>query len=152
MQGNRKNILVLDSGCSGHMTGNKALLSEFEEKAGPVLSYGDGNLGHILGYGKIAFGNVIIQEVALVDGLKHNLLSISQITDRGYHVDFFETHCEITSKKDGKVVLTGYRRGNIYAANLFSNTDDKMICLFTKASVDESWNWHRKYLISTSPT
>ncbi|KAL8103342.1 hypothetical protein AgCh_027783 [Apium graveolens] len=64
--GNRKNILVLDSGCSGHMTGNKALLSDFVEKAGPSISYGDGNIGKTLGYGNINLGNVIIKEVALV--------------------------------------------------------------------------------------
>ncbi|KAL8089938.1 hypothetical protein AgCh_039411 [Apium graveolens] len=68
--GNRKNILVLDSGCSGHMTGNKALLSDFVEKAGPSVSYGDGNIGKTLGYGNINLGNVIIKEVALVSGLK----------------------------------------------------------------------------------
>ncbi|KAL8116381.1 hypothetical protein AgCh_022764 [Apium graveolens] len=97
--GNMKNILVLDSGCSGHMTGNKALLSEFVEKAGPSVSYGDGNIGKTLGYGNINLGNVIIKEVALVSGLKHNLLSISQICDRGYHVDFFEEHCEVKAKQ-----------------------------------------------------
>ncbi|KAL8127724.1 hypothetical protein AgCh_014592 [Apium graveolens] len=97
--GNRKNILVLDSGCSGHMTGNKALLSDFVEKAGPSISYGDGNIGKTLGYGNINLGNVIIKEVALVSGLKHNLLSISQICDRGYHVDFFEEHCEVKAKQ-----------------------------------------------------
>ncbi|KAL8104298.1 hypothetical protein AgCh_028500 [Apium graveolens] len=113
-KGNRKNILVLDSGCSGHMIGNKALLSDFVEKAGPSVSYGDGNIGKTLGYGNINLGNVIIKEVALVSGLKHNLLSISQICDRGYHVDFFEEHCEVVSKSKGKVVLKGYRRVNIY--------------------------------------
>ncbi|KAK1372595.1 hypothetical protein POM88_028788 [Heracleum sosnowskyi] len=128
----------------GHMTGNKSLLSDFEKKAGPKVSYGDGNIGHTLGYGNIVIGNVIIQNVALVEGLKHNLLSISQITDRGYHVNFYESHCEITSKKDGKVILTGYRRGNIYEANLHSATDGTMTCLLSKASVDESWNWHKK--------
>ena len=61
------------------MTGNKALLSDFVEKAGPNVSYGDGNIGKTLGYGNINLGNVIIQSVALVSGLKHNLLSISQI-------------------------------------------------------------------------
>ncbi|KAL8155306.1 hypothetical protein AgCh_000618 [Apium graveolens] len=48
-KGNMKNILVLNSGCSGHMTGNKALLSNFVEKAGPGVSYGDGNTGKTLG-------------------------------------------------------------------------------------------------------
>ena len=94
-----KNILVLDSGCSGHMTRNCSLLSDFEEKAGPVVSYGDGNTGRTLGYGKITVGNVIIQNVALVDGLKHNLLSVSQVTDRGYDVKFKDTHGEVVCKK-----------------------------------------------------
>ncbi|KAL8097413.1 hypothetical protein AgCh_030516 [Apium graveolens] len=97
--GNRKNILVLDSGCSGHMTGNKALLSDFVEKAGPSVSYEDGNIGKTLGYGNINLGSVIIKNVALFSRLKHNLLSISQICDRGYHVDFFEEHCEIKAKQ-----------------------------------------------------
>ncbi|KAL8110327.1 hypothetical protein AgCh_026159 [Apium graveolens] len=64
------------------MTSYKSKLSEFEEKVGPRFSYGDGNLGKILGYGKIKVGNVIIENVALVTGLKHNLISVSQICDR----------------------------------------------------------------------
>ncbi|KAL8096136.1 hypothetical protein AgCh_037185 [Apium graveolens] len=144
-KGNRKNILVLDSGCSGHMTGNKALLSDFVEKAGPSVSYGDGNIGKTLGYGNINLGNVIIKDVAdLVSGLKHNLLSISQICDRGYHVDFFTEHCEIVSKSKEKIVLKGFRRGNIYEAKLSTSSDGSAICLVSRASTEESWNWHKK--------
>ena len=126
------------------MTGNKSLLSEFEEKVGPAVSYGDGNLGQTLGYGNIEIGNVIIEKVALVSGLKHNLLSISQITDRGYHVNFMKNHCEIINKKTRKIVLTGYRHGNIYEANLSSNTDGTITCLLSKASISDSWIWHKK--------
>ncbi|KAL8125156.1 hypothetical protein AgCh_012724 [Apium graveolens] len=70
----QEKILVQDSGCSGHMTGNKALLSDFVEKAGLGVSYGDGNIGKTLGYGNINLWNVIIESVALVSVLKHNLL------------------------------------------------------------------------------
>ncbi|KAK1371594.1 hypothetical protein POM88_037686 [Heracleum sosnowskyi] len=126
-KGKKKNVLVMDSGCSVHMTENKALLSEYEEKAGPTVSYGDGNIGQTLGYGNIIIGNVIIEKVALVKGLKHNLLSISQITDRGYHVNFYSTHCEVVSKATGKKALTGYRHGNIYEANIQSNTDGSLL-------------------------
>ncbi|KAL8127054.1 hypothetical protein AgCh_014106 [Apium graveolens] len=142
--GNRKDILVLNSGCSGHMTGNKALLSDFVEKTGPGVSYGDGNMGKTLGYGNINLGNVIIEKVALVSGLKHNLLSVSQICDRGYHVDFFEEHCEVVSKSTGKVVLKGYRHGNIYESKLSTSTDGSAICLLSRASIEESWDWHKK--------
>ena len=51
------------------MTGNKALLSDFVEKAGPSVSYGDGNIGKTLGYGNINLGNVIIETVALSQDL-----------------------------------------------------------------------------------
>lgn len=71
------------------------MLSEYEKKYGSMVFYGDDNIGRTLGYGNIVFGNVIIEEVALVEGLKHNLLSISQMTARGYHVDFHEIHCNV---------------------------------------------------------
>ena len=73
--------------------------------------------------------------IALVSGLKHNLLSISQICDRGYHVDFFEERCELISKSTGKVVLKGYRHGNIYEAKLSLNSDNSAVCLMGRASV-----------------
>ena len=126
------------------MTGNRALLSDFEEKVGPGISYGDGNIGVILGYRNIKLGNVIIETVALVSGLKHNLLSISQICDRGYHVDFFEDHCVIVSNSTRKVVLKGFRHGNIYEAKLSTNSDGSAICLLSRASIEESCNWHKK--------
>ena len=126
------------------MIGNKSLLSEFMEKAGPVASYENGNLGQTLGYGNIVVENVIIEKVALVSGLKHNLLNIGQITNRGYHVSFMEEHCEIISKKTRKIILTGYRHDNIYEADLSSNTGGTITCLLSKESVNDSWIWQNK--------
>ena len=70
------------------MTGDHSLLTGFEEKAGPGVTFGDDNKGYTLGYGKIKKENVIIEKVALVDELKHNLLSISQLCDNGNKVQF----------------------------------------------------------------
>ena len=36
---------VLDSGCSRHMTGDRALLSNVVEKAGPIVTFGDDSKG-----------------------------------------------------------------------------------------------------------
>ncbi|KAL8125285.1 hypothetical protein AgCh_012825 [Apium graveolens] len=140
----RRNALVLDSGCLGHMTGYKSLLSEFEEKASPRVSYGDENLGKILGYGKIKVGNVIIENIALVAGLKHNLISVSQICDRGYHVNFYEEHCEIVSKSDDKITLTGVRHGSLYEVRVSTSIDDSEVCLLSRASMEDSWNRHKR--------
>ncbi|KAL8147765.1 hypothetical protein AgCh_005182 [Apium graveolens] len=100
--------------------------------------------GKILGYGKIKIGNVIIENVALVAGLKRNLISVSQICDRGYHVNFYEEHCEIFSKSDGKITLTGVRYGSLYEARVSTRIDNSEVCLLSRASVKDSWNWNKR--------
>ena len=134
----------MDSGCSRHMTGDSTLLTEFKERAGPSITFGDDSKGFTMGYGLISKNNVIIDEVALVDGLKHNLLSISQLCDRGNSVSFNSEACVVTNKKDNKVVLTGVRKGNVYLADFNSTDAESITCLFSKASQDESWLWHKK--------
>jgi len=48
------------------------------------VTYGNNNRGRILGVGDIGGDDdVIIKDMLLVDGLKHNLLSISQLCDKG---------------------------------------------------------------------
>ncbi|KAL8110022.1 hypothetical protein AgCh_025944 [Apium graveolens] len=89
---------------------------------------GDGNLGKILGYEKI----------------KHNLVSVSQICDRGYHVNFYEEHCEILSKTEGKIAMTSLRHGSLYEARVSISTDESEVCLLSRASVEDSWNWHKR--------
>ena len=79
---------IIDSGCSSHMTGDKALLSNMVEKAGPWVTFGDDNKGFKKGHGNLEIGNFVIENISLVDGLKHNLLSVSQFTDKGYEVNF----------------------------------------------------------------
>ena len=77
MQGGRKNLWYLDSGCLRYIPGYSALLSKFEKRAGPSITFRDDSKGYTLGYGLISKGNVIIDNVALVKGLKYNMLSIS---------------------------------------------------------------------------
>ena len=40
------------------MTGDKALLSQFEEKVGPKSTFGDDSQGFSMGYGNLNVGNV----------------------------------------------------------------------------------------------
>ena len=59
------------------MTGDRALLSNVVEKDGPVVTFGDNSKGLTQGYGSLQAENVIIENVSVVQGLQHNLLSIS---------------------------------------------------------------------------
>ena len=87
----------------------------------------------------ISKDNVIIEEVALVDGLKHNLLSISQLCDKGNSVTFNKETCVVINNQNNKLVLTGMRRGNMYLADFNSNKAEYVTCLLSKASQDERW-------------
>ena len=44
-----------------------------------------------------------IESVLLVDGLKHNILSISQLCDKGFKVIFKTSHCIIKDEKKGLI-------------------------------------------------
>ena len=144
MRGGRKNLWYLDSGCSRHMTEDSTLLRKFEERAGLSITFGDDSEWFTQGYGLILKGIVIIDNVALVKGLKHNLLSISQLCDRGHQIWFSNQACVISDKKDNKVVLTRNRKGNVYIADFNSTNAESITCLFRKASLDDSWLWHKK--------
>ena len=89
-------LWYLDSGCSKHMTGNKALWKTlFEGKIGIVI-FGDGSKSVIRGIGTMdILGLLVFEGVWFVDGLKVNLLSISQIYNNGLNVLFTKYECEI---------------------------------------------------------
>lgn len=110
-------VWYLDSGCSRHMTGSRDLLQEFVEKDGPQVTFGDNSRGKTKGYGTLLIGTVHIHNVTYVDGLKHNLLSVSQFCDRGYLVEFSTNICLVRNALTKQVLLTGFRNGNIYLAD-----------------------------------
>ncbi|MCR2848021.1 hypothetical protein KN825_15825, partial [Weizmannia coagulans] len=79
------------------------------------MTFGDNNKGRIIGHGSIGkSSSTIIENVLLVDGLKHNLLSISQLCDKGYEVVFNKLKCSILDPKDGKTIFVGHRNVNVY--------------------------------------
>ena len=70
----------LDSGCSRHTAGDKSFFTKLSSKDGGFVTFEDNKKGKIIGIGSIGISlNPSIENVLLVDGLKHNLLSISQL-------------------------------------------------------------------------
>ncbi|GJT95808.1 ribonuclease H-like domain-containing protein [Tanacetum coccineum] len=63
-----KNKGIVDSGCSRHMTGNKAYLAEFQDFNGGPIAFG-GSKGYITGKGKIKTGKLDFEDVCFVKEL-----------------------------------------------------------------------------------
>ena len=83
-----------------------------------------------------------IKNVQYVNGLKHNLLSISQLCDKGFKIEFYKNCCLICEAISGEVVHIGTRIGNIYMLNTEHASFDELSCLVSK--IDDSWLWLRR--------
>ena len=75
-------LWYLDSGCSRHITRDHTLFKESESKKGDNVTFGDWRKSQIKGKGIISLpGLPDIANVLYMEGLRVNLLSISQICD-----------------------------------------------------------------------
>ena len=127
------------------MTGDMTNLVNFKFEDGPNVIFGDNGVGRTLGYGTVQTGTVSLSPVAYVDGLKHNLLSISQLSDKGYKTHFTKQCCEVIEVSTGEVKLTGKRKGNVYMIHLEDIHSEKSLCMIAKASHEECQLWHRRF-------
>ncbi|GJT10212.1 putative ribonuclease H-like domain-containing protein [Tanacetum coccineum] len=145
-----KNKGIVDSGCSRHMTGNKAYLAEYQDYNGGPVAFG-GSKGYITGKGKIKTRKLDFEDVCFVKELQHfNLFSVSQMCDKKNKVLFTDTECLVLSPDfklpdENQVLLRVPRQNNMYSFNLENIVPSGgLACLIAKATVDESNKWHRR--------
>jgi len=72
----------LDSGCSRHMTSKRSIFQDLQMKKGRKEIFGGNHHGKVM----------------VVEGLQHNLLSISQLCDSGNRVVFNRDQCIVNNK------------------------------------------------------
>ncbi|GJS19420.1 putative ribonuclease H-like domain-containing protein [Tanacetum coccineum] len=145
-----KNKGIVDSGCSRHMTGNKAYLAEFQDFNGGPVAFG-GSKGYITGKGKIKTRKLDFEDVCFVKELQHfNLFSVSQMCDKKNKVLFTDSECLVLSPEfkvpdENQVLLKIPRQNNMYSFNLENIVPSGgLACLIAKATTDESNKWHRR--------
>ncbi|GKD92891.1 putative ribonuclease H-like domain-containing protein, partial [Tanacetum coccineum] len=117
-----KNKGIVDSGCSRHMTGNKAYLAEFQDFNGGPVAFG-GSKGYITRKGKIKTRKLDFENVCFVKELQHfNLFSVSQMCDKKNKVLFTDSECLVLSPEFKRISLFNCQRPHL----------------------DESNKWHRR--------
>ncbi|GJX48584.1 retrovirus-related pol polyprotein from transposon TNT 1-94 [Tanacetum coccineum] len=84
-----------------------------QEESGPKVVFRDDSSGDTEGYGSVNCNGITFTRVAYVNGLKHNLKSISQLCDANYKVLFTKTQGTIYNQND-EVVLIYPRRRDVY--------------------------------------
>nr|GFA71532.1 hypothetical protein [Tanacetum cinerariifolium]GFA72130.1 hypothetical protein [Tanacetum cinerariifolium] len=104
---------------SKHMTGNRALLTNFVEKFLGTVRFGNNDFAVIAGYGDVVIGP---------------------------RVAFQKSTCFVRNE-DGVDLLTGDHSSNLYTIALNEVASNSLTCLLAKAS-SQSWLWHQHHLCS----
>nr|GEW23038.1 hypothetical protein [Tanacetum cinerariifolium] len=108
-------LWIIDLGCSKHMTGNRALLTNFTEKFLGTVRFGNNDFAVIAGYGDVVIGSMTIKK----------------------------STCFVRNE-DGVDLLTGDRSLNVYTIALNEVASNSSTCLLAKASSSKSWLWHQR--------
>nr|GFB43541.1 retrovirus-related Pol polyprotein from transposon TNT 1-94 [Tanacetum cinerariifolium] len=136
-------LWIIDSGCSKHMMGNRALLTNCMEKFLGTVRFGNNDFAVIAGYGDVVIGSMTIKKVYYDEGLGHNLFSVGQFYDKVLKVVFRKSTCFVRNE-DGVDMFTGDLSSNLYTIDLNEVASNYSICLLAKASSSQSWLWHQR--------
>ena len=111
-------------------------------KEGRVVTFDDNDKGKIIGIGKIQITpTIFIDNIMLVDNLKHNLLSISQLYDKRFKVIFKLSSYIVTSLLDDSIKFIRYRYGNIYLVDLDEIAMKSGQCLVANDAKIKETSW-----------
>jgi hypothetical protein len=118
------------------MTGNKKWFSSLTPLSHKeYVTFGDDKKGKVLGTGVIKVNDCFtLNNVTLVDRLRYNLLSVSQLCDADLSVLFRKSDSHVLDSS-GKRVCGISCIGNIFQAN-FSSAQSSLRCLISQSSFE----------------
>ncbi|KAJ0522113.1 putative RNA-directed DNA polymerase [Helianthus annuus] len=136
----------LDSGCSNHMTGDKSLFITLNESERREVRTGDDKKLEVLGSGDVAISikgtEKRVPNVFYVEGLKHNLLSVGQLVQKGYEVKFSNRECRIKDKTGETIGIVNMTGNKMFPLNLSQDLIPRAYSMITQ---DLSALWHQRY-------
>jgi hypothetical protein len=118
------------------MTGNKKWFSSLTPLSHKeYVTFGDDKKGKVLGTGIIKVNDCFtLNDVALVDRLRYNLLFVSQLYDDNLSVFFHKSDSHVLDTS-GMHVCGISRIGNVFQAD-FSSAQSSLRCLISQSSFE----------------
>jgi hypothetical protein len=106
------------------------------------VTFEDDKKGKVLATGVIKVNDCFtLNDVTLVDWLRYNLLSVSQLCDADLSVFFYKSDSHVLDSS-GKRVCSISRIGNVFQSD-FSSAQSSLRCLISQSS-SELEKWHRR--------
>ncbi|XP_040965721.1 uncharacterized protein [Gossypium hirsutum] len=131
---------LLDSGCTNHMSPDATIFKTLDRTCKTKVKIGNGQLINAEGRGDVLIhtstGGKIISNVLLVPEIDRNLLSITQLLEKGYSVVFKEKECQIFYPS-GSNLITVTMTDKCFEVDWPNDLHSACI-----ASTDDSRLWH----------
>jgi hypothetical protein len=142
MDGGLEHTWLIDSGCLRYMTENKKWFSSLTPLSHKeYVTFGDDKKGKVFGTDVIKINDhFILNDVPLMDKLKYNLLSASQLIDTDLDVLFRKTGSQVFDSS-GNLVSGISHIGKVFQDD-FSFAQSSVKCLISQSS-SELWKWHK---------
>ena len=113
-------------------------IEHFEHCDGGSVRFGNNEPCCIKGKGHISLTNELVCDNAYwVEGLEQNLLSVAQLMNIGFKVEFMNGKERLLDDKGNLIGLGKQTKGNLFCLDLGD-------CLCFIAQVEESWLWHKR--------
>jgi hypothetical protein len=143
MDGALENTWLMDFGCLRHMTGDKKWFSSLTPISHKeYVTFGDVKKDKVLGTNVIKVNDFFtLNDIAFIDKLRYNLLSVSQLIDANLDVLFGKSDSHVLDSS-GKRVCDISRIGKVFQTD-FSCAQSSMKCLISQSS-SELWKWHMR--------
>ncbi|GJW03598.1 retrotransposon protein [Tanacetum coccineum] len=114
------------------MTENRRLFTSYKAYYGGHVVFGSNLKGKVVGGGNISHDSIIIS------GLAFNLISVGQLCDDDFSVNFTKIDCAISTNE--KTLAKGHRRNGLYTCKLGDNSKQQ---IYLASVVDNSTLWHK---------
>jgi hypothetical protein len=126
----------MDSSCSRHKTGNKKLFSSLTPLSHKeYVTFGDDKKGKVPGTSIIKVNDYFtLNDVTLVDKLRYNLLSVSQLVDADLDALFRKSGSQVLDSS-GKYVCGISHLKKVFQVN-FSFAQSSVKCLIYQSSYE----------------
>jgi len=129
---------LIDSGCTNHMTNDMSLFKELKPMTITKVRIGNGDHLPVRGKGTIAIpshsGTKTISDVLYVPDIDQNLLSVGQLMEKGYKLNFEDNHCLIKDASDQEMFKVRMR-GKSFSLDPF---EEEHVVFSAKESVAEA--------------
>ncbi|KAG8503616.1 hypothetical protein CXB51_001792 [Gossypium anomalum] len=133
---------LLDSGCTNHMSPDATIFKTLDRSCKTKVKVGNGQFIKAEGKGDVLIctptGNKVIPNVLLVPEIDRNLLSISQLLEKGYSVVFKGQKCQITDL-NGSSLMTVTMSDKCFEVNWSGDSHSAHV-----ASTEGTKLWHQR--------